>query len=85
MLLRDFRANGLEPAAGFVDHHVPVDAVLPSIESAGPGRDFGPHGLQIANPTMLQALPRHAAEFALGDVQLAAVLRRLAELDALRQ
>ena len=79
------RIYGLEFTARIVDLHLPVDTALGAIGVGGPRRDLGMQRREVADAAPPQALARHRTEFVLRDVQPAAVLRRVAELDATNQ
>ena len=79
---QDFRVDALKLEASVPDLHAPVDPTLARVDVRRPSGDLSPQRLQIADPPSAQALPRHRDKYVFGDVQPAAMIGRVAELDA---
>src|SRR5438045_971284 len=69
--------------AGVVDFELPVYPALFGIRFVRPDPDFGLQYCQFADAAVTQALARQATQFAFGDVQPTAMLRRVAKVDPL--
>ena len=77
----NFRVEPLQFHSGFVDGELPIDSSLLLVDTGGPGGNFGLQRLDVADPSVLQALAGHATQLTLRHVEPTAVLGSVNEID----
>jgi hypothetical protein len=77
----NLRVQPLQFCPGIVDFELPIDAALFGIRFVRPDPDLGLQQRHFTDAAVAQALARQATQFAFGDVQPTAMLRRVAEVD----